>query len=197
MAVPGMLTEEATGIWKGVLLEDMILTVQKVMKPYIDVLIPELFEDYVPHPLTYVPVWFQTLPLKMGDEVWVQYNQGSTRYPVLYKPAMLMDETMISPQVDIPQDEGFPAPMPTTNIFSLGNLYYLVVTEGYATLLKGQQAIILSDSGVCIKAVSKSESYDGALTIKVTGDTGIEGMGAVSIKSAVEVVINDHLKVLP
>ena len=171
--VQGTMTEEVTGIWKGTLLEDMIQTVQRVKKPYIDVLIPELFEEEFPHPLTFVPVWYQSLPLLKGDEVYIQYNQDSLHYPVLYKPVKEFDKVMTDKQTPLPAGTQFPSAAGTEYVFTLGNGFYLIGTKSYATLIKGKQAIILAESGIYMKAPD------------------------VRIDATNNVIINGHLKVLP
>ena len=169
----GTYAQEPTGVYRGTLLEDMILTVRRIKKPYIDVYVPELhFNDDTPHPLCYVPVWFQSVPLKKGDEVLIQYNQNSLRYPVLYKPVMELDETMVKEKVDLPESEV--SAQPTENILNLGNECYLISTAGYSTLIRNGQAVILTDDGVYIKAGGD---------VKINGDTSV--------------LINGHLKVIP
>ena len=76
---------EASGVYEGILTEDMITTVKRVKKPFIDVYIKELFFDNANYPLTFVPAFNMVLPLKKDQKVWVYFNQENHRYPVLWK----------------------------------------------------------------------------------------------------------------
>ena len=72
----GSMFEEATGTYIGELLEDMIDTVSRTHKMYCDVYIPQFFAKDKAHPLTYVPLWAMSLPLKKGDKVKI-INTGN------------------------------------------------------------------------------------------------------------------------
>ena len=62
---------EATGVYVGTLVEDMIETVKREKKLYCKVHIPDFFAKDSDYPLTYVPFWAMSLPLKKDDKVLV------------------------------------------------------------------------------------------------------------------------------
>ena len=76
---------EATGVYIGTLVEDMIDTVKREKKLYCNVLIEDFFQKGTGYPLTYVPFWAMSLPLKKDDKVLVEFHQGNLMFPVLYK----------------------------------------------------------------------------------------------------------------
>jgi hypothetical protein len=76
---------EASGVYQGVVQEDMIATVRKTHRPFLDVYMKDLFSLETGYPLTYVPAFGMVLPLKTGQKVWVYFNHENFRYPVLWK----------------------------------------------------------------------------------------------------------------
>lgn len=88
-----IILNEATGVFKGILVEDMSKTVSRTGRMYCDVYIPELFDKNSSYPLTYVPSWAFMLPLKKDDKVLVTFNQENVFHPILYKPDMDVDDS--------------------------------------------------------------------------------------------------------
>lgn len=86
------IVNEPTGIFKGILQEDMSDTVKRTGKMYCDVYIAELFSKDSSYPLTYVPSWAFMMPLKKDDKVLVKFNQEDLMFPVLYKPDYDVDD---------------------------------------------------------------------------------------------------------
>lgn len=76
---------EATGVYEGTLLEDMIDTVSKYHKLYCDVDIPGFFNKNHRHPLTFVPLWAMSLPLHKGDKVLVKFGDNDYARPYLWR----------------------------------------------------------------------------------------------------------------
>jgi hypothetical protein len=83
--MPGRIFDEPSGVFTGTLQEDAIDTYRKTKRPFIDVIVSELWSKDVDYPLTYVPVWHRTSLLKKGDKVRIKFNQHLSPYPELYK----------------------------------------------------------------------------------------------------------------
>ena len=69
---------EATGVYVGYLLEDMVETVKREKKLYCDVYIEKIFGKDGPHPLTLVPFWALSLPLKKDDKAKLELTSDFT-----------------------------------------------------------------------------------------------------------------------
>lgn len=89
-----VIVNEATGVFPGTLIEDMIDTVTRTHQLYCNVDIPKFYEKTFPHPLTYVPLWALTLPLKKGDKVYVKFHNNDLEIPVLWRTDDDIDKGM-------------------------------------------------------------------------------------------------------
>lgn len=200
MAEQGSIFDEATGTYVGELLEDMIDTVTRTKKMYCDVDIPQFFSKDKAHPLTYVPLWAMSLPLKKGDKVIVEFHQDDLTLPVLYKNP---DEI----------DKGFYEKFNFGNFVSGGNVSkptaedtlgaqrigedsYLIKTANYTVIHQNNGFILINKDG-------KIYTYGSEINIVATGDAKIDaggnvkifGSSNVEIKGKSGVTINNHLKV--
>jgi len=158
---------ECTGIYAGVLQEDMIDTLRRVRRPFIDVLVPKIYgEGLSDYPLTYVNPYGMCLPLRRGDRVWVRFEQGNTMYPVLHK--------MHDPLETEPGEEGggggaangnhfmkdfvfpglkgevqfdWPKQAPLKQVLKIGPDHWLASSDYYSVWRKGETCFILDASG--------------------------------------------------
>jgi hypothetical protein len=164
---------EATGVYQGTLQEDMIDTVIRVKKPCIDVLIPELYSNNTPYPLTFVPVWFMTLPLRKGDQVWVAFSQDNLRYPYLYKPVTDLDTSFTEP-TQLPESGRlvqFPPSASTKAAYKLSEGYYIIATDEYVVLHCNNQAYLINSNGMIMNSDSlqvKSQELKIEITLQAT-----------------------------
>ena len=164
---------EASGVYLGVLQEDMIETVRKVKKPYADVFVKSLFFETADYPLTYVPMFNMVLPLKSGQKVWVYFNQENHRYPVLWKLADGLDKPFIDKNFPLPT--GFPTADDTADVHKFSEKMWFITTKSYGVLHWGDQCILLNDDKILIgnNIGSMGEMVDDILTelikLKTTG----------------------------
>lgn len=193
----GFVSVEATGIYEGTLLEDMITTVQRTKKLVCDVDIPELFNKDYPHPYVYVPIWAMSLPLREGDKVQVIFNQGDYLYPVLYKNPADLPEGFTEKNFPLPKGmEGGNVKIPDTedNICCqwLGVDSYIIKTNSYTILHQNNGFILLQhlDEG------DKVFIYGDEINLSSSGKLNIDSVSEVKIKSSSTVTINDHFQVL-
>ena len=140
---------EASGVFRGVLQENMVETVKRVKKPFIDVYIESLFFEDANYPLTYVPMFNMVLPLKKGQEVWVQFNQENHRYPVLWKLVDDLDTPYTEDRFTLPGN-GFPGEKDTAEVLKISDKMWFIATESYGVLHWGDQCILLNDDKILI-----------------------------------------------
>ena len=148
---------EASGVFLGVLKEDMIDTVKRVKKPFIDVFIEKVFFEDADYPLTYVPMFNMVLPLKKGHKVWVYFNQENHRYPVLWKLADNLDESFTGRKADIPSSGSlvtFPNADDTTEVLKISDDIWFIATVSYGVLHWGDQCLLLN--GDCLLMNAKT-----------------------------------------
>lgn len=142
-----IIGKEATGIFPGTLLEDMIDTVKRTKKLYCDVDIPRFYNSTTPHPLTYVPLWATTLPLKKGDKVFVRFHQDDLTLPVLWKLNDDID-TGIYEKYDPPSVDGtYVEKIEAADTFyaeKFGDDSFVIKTANY-TVFRQNNAYILLD----------------------------------------------------
>lgn len=144
---------EPTGVFRAVLKEDMIDTVKRVKKPFIDAYAEALFFEDADYPLTYVPMFNMVLPLKKGQEVWVEFNQDSHRYPVLWKLAKDLEGPYTEGVHKLPpsgQYSNFPGAEDTAEVLKVSDNMWFICTESYGVLHWGDQCILLNDSKILI-----------------------------------------------
>ena len=160
---------EATGVYEGVLKEDMIDTVRRVKKPFIDVFIDKVFFEDADYPLTYVPVFNMVLPLKEGQKVWVYFFQENHRYPVLWKLADdFGDESDYAVNYTVPS--GFGSTEDTTEVMKLSDDMWFIGTEHYGVLHWGEQCVILDGNDIYLHARGNITIEAGG-KIKIIGQT--------------------------
>lgn len=185
---------EATGVYIGKLVEDMIDTVKREKKLYCNVYIPEFFAKDSNYPLTYVPFWAMSLPLKKDDKVLVEFHQNNLMYPVLYKNPSEIDEQFYK-KFDIPQGVSGghakqPSAVDTVGAERLGVDSYIIKTDDYT--------IIHQNNGyICLDKNNKLYVQGAEINLISTGTLNIDSSGQLNITGKGNVMINDHLKVLP
>lgn len=190
----GFVSEEATGVYDGVLTEDMIQTVIREKRLVCNVDVADVFNSEFRHPLVHVPLWAMSLPLRKGDKVRVLFNQGDPQYPVLYKnPSDLPDGFLKNFDLGKGVSGGninIPAADDNVACFNLGEDSYLIKTESY-TVLHQNGGFVLIDRNDKIYVYGKeiNLSADGKLNVDCSQD--------LTIKSLTGVTVNGHLKVLP
>lgn len=176
----GTVSEYATGVFVGVLLEDMVTTVQRTKKLYCDVKLPFFSEEHN-HPLTMVPLWAMSLPLKKDDKVMVQFWQGDLTKPVLFCNPSEIPKGFYT-QFEIPDFVSggnishFDA-KPTVGATWLGDNSYIIKTEGY-TVIHQNNGFILIDSS------EKVYVYGSSVNIVSTGNTLIDCGGSFKVKGS-------------
>lgn len=194
MAKKGTIFEEATGTFVGTLLEDMIDTVSRTHKMYCDVYIPDFFAEDYDHPLTYVPLWALSLPLRKGDKVMVEFHNGDLTLPVLYKNQSEIDEGFYSKFEfgDFVQGGNVSKPTAenTLGATRLGVDSYLIKTENYTVIHQNNGFILIDEKG-------KEYIYGSEINIVSTGNTNIDSGGTTKVfsKSSVEVKSNADVKI--
>lgn len=142
------IKDEVSGVFEATLLEDMMDTVNRVKRPFIDCEIPDVLEKDL-HPLTYVPSIFMTYPLKKGDKVLVKFNQDNFRYPVLWKITTEWEDDVVK-SIEFPADGTevkFPDPEKVVSVTKINDGYYVYVTDKYVLVRTGDQFTLLSPSG--------------------------------------------------
>lgn len=207
---------EATGVYEGTLVEDMIETVKREKKLYCNVHIPKFFAKDSGYPLTYVPFWAMSLPLKEGDKVLVEFHQSNLMYPVLYKNPDEIDKLFYekfdtNKSVNGGNISGYTA-KDTVGCERIGENSYLIKTDDY-TVIHQNNGFILIDkddkiymygNGInIISAGTFKIDSNQAIDIYTNSDTKIESKGKCDIKSTGECkvtangnfTVNGHLKV--
>lgn len=189
----GFISTEATGIYEGTLLEDMIKTVAREHRLVCDVDIPDIFNKDFKHPYVYVPLWAMSLPLREGDKVQVIFNQGDFLYPVLYKSPDELPESFYT-NFELPtgvQGGNIQMPKTSDNVSAqyLGEDSYLIKTEDYTLLHQ-------NDGFVLITTDNKVFVYGDEINLSANGKLNIDCAQELTIKSNSTVTINNHFKVL-
>lgn len=196
------IVEEATGVYVGTLVEDMIETVKREKKLYCNVHIPQFFAEDYGYPLTFVPLWAMSLPLKKGDKVMVKFNQDNLMYPVLYKNPNEIDSQFFEKfdfgnfvsggNVTKPQSAD------TVGATSFGENSYAIKTDDY-TVFHQNNGFILIDKNdkVYVYGSEINIVSTGKVNIDATQDVSVYTNGACNIVSKTGCTINNHLKVNP
>lgn len=195
---------EATGIYVGTLVEDMIDTVAREKKLYCNVLIERFFQKDSNYPLTYVPFWAMSLPLKKDDKVLVEFHQGNLMYPVLYKNPDEIDEQFYE-KFDIPNGvsggrASQPSAVNTVGAFRLGEDSYVIKTDNYTLIHQGKKGYICidKDGKIYVQGTDINIIANGKLNIDASGDIKLTntGTGNIDIKTGSgNFTVNSHLKV--
>jgi hypothetical protein len=171
--VPGILWNvdeeregvESTGLYRGVLQEDMIDTVHRVQRPFIDVFMEDLFFEDADYPLTYVPMVNMVLPLRKGQEVWVYFNQQNHRYPVLWKLADKMGNgTDFIEEKFEPALSGVVVAMPevesTKTVYKVSDSMWVITTDSYCVMHYGDSCVLMNSGGVFANAEAANMVVD-------------------------------------
>ncbi len=209
---------EATGVYIGKLVEDMIETVKDCGKLYCNVYIPEFFAEDSDYPLTYVPLWAMSLPLKKDDKVLVEFHQGNLMYPVLYKNATELDDFDqfyekfdTNKSVNGGNIQGYEAE-DTVGAERIGLDSYLIKTDDY-TVIHQNNGFILIDKDDKIYTYGSEINIISSGTVKVDADKDIqvftnanckivtkqkceiESTGECKITAKGNFTVNNHLQV--
>jgi len=175
---------EASGVFLGVLQEDMVDTVRRVKKPFIDVYIKAMFFEDANYPLTYVPMFNMVLPLKKGQKVWVQFNQQNHRYPVLWKLAAELDEHYTEERFGLPSDGqlvSFPTTEDTLDVHKFSDDMWFIGTKSYGVIHWGEQCILLNGDSVIANAGTLAALAD-TIKLDVKDKLIAEVMNDVTLK---------------
>jgi len=169
---------ESTGVFRGVLIEDMTETVKRVKKPFVDVFISGLFFKDADYPLTYVPMFNMVLPLKKDQEVWVYFNQDNHRYPVLWKLADDVEDAYTE-KFPLPSKGSlvsFPDAEDTTEVTKFSDDCWFIGTKSYGVFHWGEQCVLLNNDSIITNAKSK-------LHYKSGGDFIVEAQNGIIMES--------------
>ena len=200
--------EEATGVFIGELLEDMVDTVKRTKKMYCDVYIPQFFAKDYGHPLTYVPLWALSLPLRKGDKVLVEFHQNDLTLPVLYKNDSEIDEQFYK-KFDFGNfvsggNISKPSSSDTVGAQWIGTDSYIIKTDDYTVIHQNNGFIMIDkNDNVYLYGSSVNIVATGDCKIDAGGNTKVFASSNVEVKSNAEVkitatggfTVNNHLKV--
>lgn len=192
----GFMHTEATGVFSGTLLEDMVDTVNKVKKLYCDVDIPAWYNSEFKHPLTYVPLWAFGLPLRKGDKVKVRFEQGDLCNPVLWKVEEAEDLNIkeLSEKWNIPDFvNGGNAKKPEAegpvSAQWLGKDSYIIHTESYTVFHQNDGFVLIDkESRVVVRGKGMDIVSVGELNVDVEKEIKVVG------KSSLELKLDDDIK---
>jgi hypothetical protein len=164
---------EFSGVFYGVLREDMIDTVRKVKKPFIDVVIKSVFFEDGNYPLTYVPVFNMVLPLKKDTGVWVRFSGDGVRFPVLWKIDGDMDAGFrYDEKYDLPSGGDlveFPDAEETTEAVRFSDDFWFIAAKSYAVFHYGDQVSLVSGDGVVVGVTNYRVLASGKVVVEVSG----------------------------
>lgn len=209
---------EATGVYIGQLVEDMIDTVKREKKLYCNVYIPEFFAKDSNYPLTYVPFWAMSLPLRKDDKVLVEFHQNNLMYPVLYKNPDEIDDKFFE-QFDTNKSvsggniQGY-QPKDTVGAERIGENSYIIKTDDYTVIhqndgfflidtednvyVYGSSVNIISSGNVNIDANKDIQIYTNAnCKIVAKQNCEIQSTGQCKITANGNFTVNNHLQVTP
>lgn len=195
----GFVSEEATGIYEGTLLEDMIDTVRRTGKLVCDVDFPDIFDKDITYPYVYVPFWAMTLPLKKGDKVQVIFNQGDYQFPILYKNPTAFDDVDESGKAfadgfmndfefaDTVKVQGGNIQLPSkqSTFFAqwLGDDSYIIKTNDSKEGEKGYTVIHQNDGFILLTTDNKIYICGSEINLSANGNLNIDCGQGLKIKS--------------
>lgn len=139
----GYIQEQCAEVCVGELLEDMVKTVERTKKMYCNVWIKDYFTKDSSHPLTYVPFWAMSLPLKEGNKVMVAFTNGDINLPYLWKNPDEIDENFYK-KFEFEKDGDLPAVSDTVSVQKIGEESYVIKTDDY-TIVRQNGSFILMD----------------------------------------------------
>ena len=193
---------EATGVYIGKLVEDMIDTVKREKKLYCNVYIPEFFAKDSNYPLTYVPFWAMSLPLKKDDKVLVEFHQSNLMYPVLYKNPDEIDDQFFekfdtNKSVSGGNIQGY-QPKDTVGAERIGENSYIIKTDDY-TVIHQNNGFILIDKNDKIYTYGSEINIisSGKMNIDAAQDVQIYANAGCKITTKGNFTVNNHLQVTP
>ena len=209
---------EATGVYIGQLVEDMIETVKREKKLYCNVYIPEFFSKDSNYPLTYVPFWAMSLPLRKDDKVLVEFHQNNLMYPVLYKNPDEIDEKFFekfdtNKSVSGGNIQGY-QPKDTIGAERIGVDSYIIKTDDYTVIHQnngfilidkddkiytyGSEINIISSGKMNIDAAQDVQIYTNAnCKVVAKQNCEIQSTGQCKITANGNFTVNNHLQVTP
>ena len=192
---------EATGVYVGKLVEDMIETVKREKKLYCNVYIPEFFAKDSKYPLTYVPFWAMSLPLKKDDKVLVVFNQSNLMYPMLYKNPDEIDEGFFE-KFDVGKSvtggniQAYTA-QDTVSAQKIGENSYMIKTEDYTVIHQNNVFILIDkDYKVYVYGNEINMISGGKLLIDSTQDIELYTNTKCNISAKSGFTVNNHLQVM-
>ena len=192
---------EATGVYIGYLKEDMIETVKREKKLYCDVYIPDRFAEDGPHPLTYVPFWAMSLPLKKDDKVMVEFHQNNLMYPVLYKNPDEIDSAFFekfdtNKSVTGGNISGYAA-KDTVGAERIGQDSYIIKTDDY-TVIHQNNGFILIDKNDKVYMYGSEINIisNGKFNVDSNQNVEIYTNASCNITAKAGFTVNNHLQVM-
>ena len=145
------IANPAHGVFVGVLMEDMITTVQNTGQLYCNCWIPEFYDKTLNYPLTRVPLQALSLPLRKDDKVLVEFYQNDPTMPVLYKNYGDIDSGFYEQfELGTTVEGGgitVPEAQPTVSAQRLGPDSYVINTDNYTVIHRGEGFILIDNDG--------------------------------------------------
>lgn len=192
---------EATGVYIGKLVEDMIDTVKREKKLYCNVYIPEFFAKDSNYPLTYVPFWAMSLPLRKDDKVLVEFHQNNLMYPVLYKNPSEIDKGYYekfdtNKSVTGGNIQGY-TPKDTIGAERIGVDSYMIKTDDY-TVIHQNNGFVLIDKNNKLYVYGSEVNIisSGKVNIDAAQDVQIYSNATCNITAKSGFKVNNHLEVI-
>jgi hypothetical protein len=147
----GYIQEQCAEVCEGVLLEDMVKTVERTKKMYCNVWIKDYFTKDSSHPLTYVPLWALSLPLRKDNKVKVAFTNGDINLPYLWKDPEDIDKNFYE-KFEFEKDGDLPAVSNTVSVQKIGEDSYIVKTDKYTAIRQNGGFILMdTDNNVFVK----------------------------------------------
>ena len=184
---------EATGVYEGVLYEDMIETVKKNHKLYCDVIITRFFKEGFKRPLTFVPLWAMSLPLKKGDKVLVKFADNDWSRPYLWREKPEIDEWFWKKWEFPEKFEKYtsqPSPDDNFSVQRIGEESFILYCKQY-TLFRRNGAFFLFDKN------NQAYIQCDKLQAEVRGDcfADIKGDGKLYVKGNTELTVDGDITI--
>lgn len=188
MGEEAYVEQEATGVYKGTLLEDMVDTVSRTGRLYCDVMIHSYFREGFPHPLTLVPLWAFMLPLRKGDKVLVRFKDHDYSRPYLWReqdelPGE-MHEDFSFPQGPSGGNTAQPDSGHTVGAVRLGDGAYVIKTDSYVLVRQGDAFSLMdTDGNIYVQGNDVQVAANGDLVADAGGDCKVHSEGKCEVSS--------------